>query len=219
MSTALVPIITDAGLAAAFRADRTGLAAEITHIGIGSVGYNPSPEDTTLRNEVARFPIADAEMASPTQAHMTALDDTDRQYWVRSVGFYLSDGTLFAAYSHPTQPLAFKVAGNTYLHAYDLQLTAVPVGSVIVRSTGANLSLYFAEQFAQLATSSIDTMLTNFKQAEEMEALRKLNQRRDEQLDRLSLQLSDQTSRADAQTEAIAQLAASVVAVQLRLTA
>ena len=214
MSIALVPIITDAGLAAAFRADRTGLAAEITHIGIGSVGYNPSPEDTTLRNEVARFPIADAEMASPTQAHMTALDDTDRQYWVRSVGFYLSDGTLFAAYSNPTQPLAFKVAGNTYLHAYYLQLTAVPVGSVIVRSTGANLSLYFAEQFASLAAANISQIHTSFLQAEQIASLRLERARQDDMLSRLNSKIDFLNDRAELQLVAIAQVAASVINIQ-----
>ena len=75
----------------------------------------------------------------------------------------LGDGTLFAVYSHPTNPLAYKTAGTDFLHAYDLLLTAVPVGSVIVRSTGARLNLYLAEQLAQLAAVQVESMVRELK--------------------------------------------------------
>lgn len=214
MATALIPVITEAGLAAVFNQSATGLAAEITHIAVGDRAYTPTQEQTSLRHEVARFPIADGKMATPTQAHMTALDDTQREYWVREVGFFLSDGTLFAVLSNPTQPYAYKTAGNDFLHAYDLLLTAVPAGSVIVNSTGARMSLYFAEEFAQIGATALDNLLTNFLQTEQINALNAQRTILAERLKRTEQSIVAQDLRDDEQTAAIATIAASVMALQ-----
>ena len=87
--TPILPTITEAGLAAVFNQSSTGFAAEITEIAVGDRGYTPSQTQEALHHEMARFPFADGVMTTPTQAHLTALDDTEREYWVREVGFYL----------------------------------------------------------------------------------------------------------------------------------
>lgn len=159
MSTALQPVITKAGLSAIWRQDNTGLAAEITHVVVGTAGYTPVNTQTALRAQVAKFPISDGEKLSPTLLHVTALADGPLAIWVREIGFLLSDGTLLAVWSSAGEPLAFKPADADLLLAYDLSLTALPPDSVTITSTGAGLNLTLSEELAALASVQIAEML------------------------------------------------------------
>lgn len=154
---ALIPEITLAGLQAAWNADRTGIAAEITHIGLGDAGYVPSKGQTALQSEQNRIPVAGGELAGPTQIHLTAIEDGDSAYWVREVGFFLADGTLFAVWSSDVGPLAYKTAGFNLIVAFDLDLAALPADSITVSVTGA-LNLFLATELTRMATASVGTM-------------------------------------------------------------
>lgn len=164
MSTPLQPVILEAGLAAVWRATNDGLAAQITHIALGDAGYEPVQSQVGMRSERARYPIADGDRVSPSQIHLTALADGDAEFWVREVGFLLADGTVFAVWSHPTRALAYKAAGVALLLAYDLELTAVPAGSVVVESTGAGLNL-------ALAAAQVSGMRRDLRQQDRLEAV------------------------------------------------
>jgi len=157
-SSTLTPIITDAGLHAAFNASNTGLAAEITHIALGDSAYAPATNQLSLVHEVMRVAVADGAAVSPTQIHLTALASGAQQFWVKEVGFYLADGTLFAVWSDPAQTLAYKAANVDLLLAFDLALAAVPADSITVQGTGQNLSLMMAGELAELATANVRTM-------------------------------------------------------------
>jgi hypothetical protein len=176
MSTPLQPVITQAGLAAIFRATNDGLAAQITHIVLGSTGYTPVQTQTALRSKKGTYPISDGQKLSSTQLHLTAVADDAADYWVREVGFLLSDGTLLAVWSDPTQALAYKSPNAQLLLAYDLSLAALPADSVTITSTGAGLNLTLSEQLAELASAQIATLLREFKQQESVDALTKQDQ-------------------------------------------
>lgn len=140
MTTPLQPVITTAGLAAIWRADNKGIAAEITHIGLGTTGYTPNKTQTALRTRKGLYPISDGERLSSTLLHLTAIADDTLEYWVREVGFYLADGTLLAVWSDPATALAYKSPTAQLLLAYDLSLSALPADSVTITLTGAGLN-------------------------------------------------------------------------------
>ena len=169
MSTALQPVITKAGLNAIWRQDNTGVAAQITHVVVGTAGYTPVNTQTALRAQVAKFPISDGKKLSTTLLHVTALADGPLAIWVREIGFLLSDGTLLAVWSSAGDPLAFKPADADLLLAYDLSLTALPPDSVTITSTGAGLNLTLSEELAALATAQIAGMLRDVKQQDALD--------------------------------------------------
>lgn len=171
MSTPLQPVILESGLAAIWRATNDGVSAQITHIALGDVGHTPIQTQTGLKHEVARYPVADGSRVSPRQIHLTALADGAAEFWVREVAFLLSDGTVFAVWSHPTTALAYKAANVDLLLAYDLELTAVPAGSVVVESTGAGLNLALSAELAALAAAQLSGMLRDLRQQDRLDSV------------------------------------------------
>ncbi|MFK9080184.1 phage tail protein [Pseudomonas neuropathica] len=205
----LQPVITKAGLSAVWRKDKTGLAAEITHVVIGTEGYTPSNTQTALRKQVAVYPISDGETLSSTLLHVTAVADGPQAIWVREIGYLLSDGTLFAVWSHPTDVLAYKPAENKLLLAYDLSLTALPPGSVTITSTGAGLNLTLSEELASLATASIADMLRGLKQQDAIESQEKQHQLEGRQIARLMDRMRQAEERQDSDYDGFAEQAAA----------
>lgn len=191
MSTALQPVITKAGLAAIFNATNSGFSAEITHIVVGTGNYTPSNEQKTLRNQVAKYPIAGGEKLTSTLLHLSAVADGAAAFWVREIGFLLSDGTLLAVWSHATEALAYKPAGDQLLLAYDLSLSALPANSVTINTTAAGLNLSLAEPLAALAASLMGEQLRNFQQQEQITELTRLQRITSEQLGRLQVRMTE----------------------------
>ncbi len=136
MSTALQPVIK-AGLAAILRADNTGIAAQITHIALGTSGYTPSADQRSLVAQTAKYPISGGERLGSTLLRLTALADGDHAFWLREIGFLLSDGTLLAVWSN-----------SSTLLPYDLSLAALPADSATIISNEAGLSLSLAGPLA-----------------------------------------------------------------------
>jgi hypothetical protein len=205
----LQPVITKAGLSAVWRKDKTGLAAEITHVVIGTEGYTPANTQTALRKQVSVYPISDGETLSSTLLHVTAVADGPQAIWVREIGYLLSDGTLFAVWSHPTDVLAYKPAENKLLLAYDLSLTALPPGSVTITSTGAGLNLTLSEELATLATASIADMLRGLQQQDVVESQAKLHQLEGRQIALLMDRMRQAEERQDSDYDGFAEQAAA----------
>ncbi|RDL18506.1 tail-collar fiber protein [Pseudomonas sp. URMO17WK12:I10] len=169
MSTALKPLITKAGLAAIWNATSTGLKAEIAYIGLGDQGFTPTVDQTTLRGLVAQYPVAGGEKLSSSLIHLTALADDGKAFWVRSVGFYLADGTLFAVWSSTGDPLTFKPAAGDLLLAYDLSLEALPADSVTIVSTATGLNLTLAGPLAAQASALVAEMMRGVQQQDQLD--------------------------------------------------
>lgn len=171
MTTALQPVITKVGLAAIFNATKSGFQAEITHIVLGTGYYTPNNEQKTLRNQVAKYPISGGEKLTSTLLHLTAVADGAAAFWVREIGFLLSDGTLLAVWSHLTDALAYKPAGDQLLLAYDLSLSALPANSVTINTSPAGLNLTLAEPLAAMASALMGEQLRNVLQQDQITEL------------------------------------------------
>ncbi|WP_410952476.1 phage tail protein [Pseudomonas sp. S1(2024)] len=220
MSTPLQPVITKVGLAAILRADNTGIAAQITHIALGTSGYTPSNDQKSLVNQVAKFPISGGERLSSTLLHLTALADGAAAYWVREVGFLLSDGTLLAVWSHSSEALTYKSANTDLLLAYDLSLAALPANSVTIVSGEAGLSLSLAEPLAAQAAALIAEQLRSLKHADAAEQAGEKLRIVGEQVNDLVPRMKAAEKRQDADRAMFAEVhaaqTASLLAEQLR---
>lgn len=174
MSTTLTPVITHTGLQSVFNASHTGLTAEITHIVLGDVGYNPTPNRTRLARERLRVPVADGKLIGTKQLHVTAMAEGGAsEFWVREVGFIANSEFLLAVWSHDNQPLAYKARDVDLLLAFDLVFDALPANSVIIQETGQNLNLVMATELVQLATAQIETMHRQLTINDRLSALEK----------------------------------------------
>lgn len=220
MSTPLQPVITKTGLAAILRADNTGIAAQITHIALGTTGYTPSNDQKSLVNQVAKVPVSGGERLSSTLLHLTALVDGTASYWVKEVGFLLSDGTLLAVWSHPSEPLTWKSPKEDLLIAYDLSLAALPANSVTIVSGEAGLSLSLAEPLAAQAAALIAEQLRGLKRADAADQAGEKLRIAGEQINDLVPRMKAAEKRQDADRELFAELnatqGATLMAEQLR---
>ncbi|MBA6089335.1 phage tail protein [Pseudomonas monteilii] len=207
MSTGLQPVITKAGLAAILSATKTGLAAEISHIALGTVAYTPSADQKTLRTEVARFPISSGEKLSSTLLHLTAVADGATAYWVKEVGIFLKDGTLLAVWSHLTEALAYKAANIDLLLAYDLSLAALPADSVTITSTAAGLNLTLAGPLAAMATALISEQLRGMELRDRVTSQERAQRIAEEQISNLLTRLAAAEKFASESRDALLSLA------------
>ncbi|WP_031296225.1 phage tail-collar fiber domain-containing protein [Pseudogulbenkiania ferrooxidans] len=198
-SNPLIPQILDGGLAAIQLASHDGVQLRITHVALGDAGYQPDAGQTGLRNEIVRYPIADGQSQGPRQLHLTALASDQTEFWVREVAFILEGGQPLAIWSDPKQALAYKQAGLELLLAFDLALSGVPAGSVIVQSTGAGLNLALGEELASLGAAQIDEMTRGLKRDD---GLRILQQRQD----RAEQSLTDHDGRLRGHDDALLNL-------------
>ncbi|MGE8050609.1 phage tail protein [Pseudomonas monteilii] len=195
MSTALKPLITKAGLAAIWNATSTGVQAEIAYIGLGSQGYTPTVDQKALRAQVVKYPISGGEKLSSSLIHLTAMADDDKAFWVREVGIYLADGTLFAVWSSPDTPLTYKAAGTELLMAYDLSLEALPADSVTIVSTATGLNLTLAAPLAAQASALLADMMRGVQQDDQLDALSK----QQKVVGQLLVSLTDRMKEAETQ--------------------
>ncbi|MBI6915665.1 phage tail protein [Pseudomonas juntendi] len=195
MSTALQPLITKVGLAAIWNATSTGVQAEIAYIGLGSQGYTPNADQKALRAQVVKYPISGGEKLSSSLIHLTALADDDKAFWVREVGIYLADGTLFAVWSSTDTPLTYKAAGTELLMAYDLSLEALPADSVTIVSTATGLNLTLAAPLAAQASALLADMMRGVRQDDQLDALSK----QQKVVGQLLVSLTDRMKEAETQ--------------------
>ena len=139
MSDALVPVITNAGLAAVANAQGSGLLATIASIGVGTgasgKGYVPSNTATALQGEVLRVPLLSGSRLDPIGFRVEARipsSSTPASYIIQEVGFYLDTGVLFALWSSIAFPLAAKTGLADVDLAFDLLLQQLPVASMAI---------------------------------------------------------------------------------------
>lgn len=116
----LVLTLTDAGLAALRAAAGTN-AIVVSQLGLSGRAVVMAPTLTALPDEHRRLATVSGAAVDDRTIHLTARDDSDATYVVRSIGLYLSNGILFAAYSQP-DPIFEKARVATYLQAVDLRL-------------------------------------------------------------------------------------------------
>ena len=165
MNTSLIPIITRQGLEATLAQHNRGFAATIAAIALGdgkagAQGYTPQTEDgyavqTQLENERERVVIADGRRINDRQLELSAIVESDQEYAVRELGFYLADGTLFAIWSDADRTLAWKSSEVPLILALELALSALPAESVTIqKSANAKpLELLMTGEVAAIGTA------------------------------------------------------------------
>lgn len=139
-------------------ADLSGSRIEISHLAIGDSGHIPSTATTALSNERDRAELAGAQDISVPdgdEVSLSALFNSTNEYWVREFGAFLSDGTLFAIWSHPSTALLYKSNTVDTLLSFNLKLTSVPTGSVTVNPAVPDLNLGFAGPLAETAAGIV----------------------------------------------------------------
>lgn len=173
----LVPILTQAGLAAANNAATNGLQVKITEVGLGNFSYAVEVDDagrataTALRNERQRVELQSASNLDDFTVELGFIAEGTPDFWVREFGFYLEDGTLFAIWSQTGQSLAWKSQDNPLIIGFELSLTALPAGTVTFETTGPPLELLFTHPLAVITESLARTHIETFQLRERVRIL------------------------------------------------
>lgn len=155
---ALIPVLTNVGLAALIQATNDGVEGRLSHIAFGDGGgsnYQPSASQTELINERARVPIAGGQRAGNAEIQVQALLDSGPTFQVREVGFILDDGTFLAIWGNANQTLTTKTSGVPLAVTYNLALAGIPPGSLNLSLTLPSLNLTIAGPLAQLVAEII----------------------------------------------------------------
>lgn len=132
---ALQFIITDAGRAAIAQVGGAIGPVTLTKIAIGSAGYTPTANRTSLQAEIKRLDPSGSSVPVPGTIHLTAQDDSADSYSVKEIGLYTNNNVLFAVYSQ-TGVILTKGSTASALFALDFVMTNVPPGSVTVGDAG-----------------------------------------------------------------------------------
>jgi hypothetical protein len=117
-------MITDAGLDALVDAENavTG-PIEIAEMGISDTPFVMAPTLTAVPGQFKLIDTVNGQEIAPNVIHVSAYDTSNDSYDVTGFGFYLTDGTLFAVYSHATQPVLSKAELAFALTAVDVAFT------------------------------------------------------------------------------------------------
>ena len=94
----------------------------IAQVGVSATNFAPTSATTALPGELKRLSTIAGIALAPDQLHLTILDDSGDAYGLKSFALYLSDGTLFAAYSQATAILT-KTAASSMILAVDIGFT------------------------------------------------------------------------------------------------
>lgn len=113
-------IVTDAGRAALVNAQHNGTnAVTIAQVGFSGTPIVATPATANLPGEVKRIATISGSAVAADTMHVIVRDESADVFTVRSVAFYLSDGTLFGAYGQPAV-IGEKSAQAIFLLAVDV---------------------------------------------------------------------------------------------------
>ncbi|MEL8055044.1 MAG: phage tail protein [Pseudomonadota bacterium] len=175
--SALIPVLTNAGLAAAVNASSNGLQITVTEVALGNYGYSVDVNaagraiQTELRNEIQRVELQSATNIDSYSVELGFIAEGTPNFWVREFGFYLDDGTLFAVWSDPNNALAFKSEDNPLIVGFELSLTALPPGTVAFEANGPPLELLNTGQLAVVTEAVARNAIQSFNQNKRLDAI------------------------------------------------
>lgn len=130
-------ILTTAGRNALVNALHTGVQdVVLTEVGYGSASYVPTPEMTSLQEEIKRVPARAAQNVGDGIISINALDDSSDAYAVYEVGIYArvtstGEEILFAVYSNEeAQALLEKTSLSITNIDFDLFIGSAETGAI-----------------------------------------------------------------------------------------
>lgn len=150
--------ITRAGMRALFNATQTGVDLKLSHIAVGTgqgTGYVPTGNETVLRTEFLRQAIGGGEYLTDFEILVQALLTGPSTGWVHEVGIFDETGVLFALWSEPNAPLAFKSANVPIVIALTLAVSEIPPNSLTIVAGGPSVNIIIAGPFAQLSAEIV----------------------------------------------------------------
>ena len=134
--SALPIIITTAGLNALVNAQNTGAS----NVVIASLGVSPTQITATaataaIPGEVKRIAGVAGQVVADDQIYISAADQTDDTYTVRTIGLYLNTGVLFGVYSQGA-PLLEKAAPAMAVLEAAIKLSAPQANAITFAGGG-----------------------------------------------------------------------------------
>lgn len=128
--SALPITITTAGLQALINAQNTGVSnVVIDKLGVSSQFVAVTAATTAIPAEIKRLSGVSGLVTAEDTIYVSAADQSQDTYTVRTVALYLTDGTLFAAYSQAA-PLVEKASPSQAVLEASIKLLA-PMAEVI----------------------------------------------------------------------------------------
>ncbi|MDL4863274.1 phage tail protein [Halomonas elongata] len=122
--------VTDAGRAEIINASNTGTAqVTVTHVALGRAGYQPTPDQTTLQDEIKRVDTIAGDVVADDTISVTVKDEGADAYTVREVGLISDQGTLLAVAAQDAVIIE-KTSDATLLLVSDLVLKDLDANSV-----------------------------------------------------------------------------------------
>lgn len=149
---ALTLQFTTAGLAECIEAKSKGLQAEITHMAFGDRAFAPTKDTTALPGEKERVEINDYQDAGQS-LKMAGVFDGNLEYSIRSIGVFLSTGTLLGVYSAPGVLIGYRTPDVRVVQWFTLSIDALPTNSVTVVVGVENLNLILDAELAEGAAA------------------------------------------------------------------
>ncbi|HRD79045.1 MAG TPA: phage tail protein [Hyphomicrobiaceae bacterium] len=151
--------ITRAGMRALFNATNTGVQLDLSHMAIGNgianAGYTPNGNEVALGGEFARVEIGSGDYLGDYEIMVTGLFSDATAGWANEVGIFTSTGVLFAVWSEPAAPIAYKTANVPFVLALTLALGDVPPGSINIIVGAPSVNIMIVGPFAVISAEII----------------------------------------------------------------
>lgn len=140
----IVAKITRVGMRAMFAASQSGLQLKLKYMAIGTaadVGYVPTGAETALKTEFQRVAIGGGDYVGDFEIIVQALLDGSPAGWVGEVGIFDENGVLFALWSEPKNPIAYKAPGVAFVLAMTLAVSEIPPNALTIVAGGPSVNL------------------------------------------------------------------------------
>ncbi|SBW09129.1 hypothetical protein KL86APRO_12522 [uncultured Alphaproteobacteria bacterium] len=125
--------LTDAGMAAIAAAHGQGLAAKISHVAVGDIGYAPTAAATGLQHEQARVALTAGGAIAPQQVLLQGMIPAgETEFFIRELGYFLDDGTLLGVWSDPVTPLGWIGAVTPWFFKLVFAWSSLPTDAITV---------------------------------------------------------------------------------------
>jgi hypothetical protein len=161
-------IVTDAGRAALINAAHTGTApTTIAEIGFSETAIEASQGDTVLDGEIKRIAGVGGQTVAADTVQVSALDQSEDAFTLRSFALYLADGTLFALYGQ-ADPILEKTAVSLAALSVQIQFADIDAEELTFGDVG------FLSPSATTEVQGVVELATNAEAAAGLDALRAL---------------------------------------------
>ena len=153
------PLITRAGVNAMGsgprrEGDEGNLRVTFTHFELGALSYNPTVEQTRLRDEHSRrYEIADSRWMAGNRLHLTLAITDDQAFDVGEIGIIANETILFAVQSQEGVVITRKLKREDLLLSFDLTIDAATKEHITVAGVGERLNLSVAGELSEIASS------------------------------------------------------------------